>query len=103
MTDSHKRVHTAPVTVERNRNRPAAADFSSRSLPAGEWATYRRRILEVSAVRIPHPFTVQTREGTIGCDDGWLALDINGDPYPIADDVFRATYAADTPTRFVHP
>ncbi|HTE63404.1 MAG TPA: hypothetical protein VK631_23815, partial [Solirubrobacteraceae bacterium] len=29
----------------------------------------------------------------LSCPDGWLALDSNGDPYPIAADVFRAIYA----------
>jgi len=36
---------------------------------------------------------VATREGlkTTGLDD-WIAIDSNGDPYPIAADVFAATY-----------
>lgn len=37
-------------------------------------------------VRIEGPFTVVTREGTMECEDGWLAIDSRGWPYPIADD-----------------
>lgn len=38
-------------------------------------------------------YVVATREGlkATGLDD-WIAIDSNGDPYPIADDVFSATY-----------
>lgn len=38
-------------------------------------------------------FTVGTREGLkTGEPDGWVALDNNGDPYPIAADIFASTY-----------
>ena len=38
-------------------------------------------------------FVVGTREGlkTTSLED-WIAIDNNGDPYPIAADVFAATY-----------
>jgi hypothetical protein len=40
-------------------------------------------------------FTVGTREGLkTGEPNGWVALDGNGDPYPIAADVFDKTYEA---------
>jgi hypothetical protein len=48
--------------------------------------------LVTRAVRIDGRFEVVTREGTLGCEDGWLALDLNGDPYPIAADVFSSIY-----------
>jgi hypothetical protein len=37
-------------------------------------------------VRIDGPFVVETSEGTVMCEDGWLAVDARGYPYPIADD-----------------
>ena len=43
-------------------------------------------------VRIDGPFTVETAEGPLRCEDGWVALDTNGDPYPIAADVEAASY-----------
>lgn len=44
------------------------------------------------AIRINGPFEVVTREGTLTCQDGWLAVDAHGWPYPIAADEFEAIY-----------
>lgn len=55
------------------------------------------RTTPVHAVRISGPFKVTTLEGVMHCFDGWLAIDPKGNPYPIADDVFRATYQEVTP------
>jgi hypothetical protein len=55
------------------------------------WGEFRKT-QTTKAVRIDGPFAVVTREGELTCPDGWLALDNNGDPYPIADDVFQAIY-----------
>jgi len=38
------------------------------------------------------PFEVETREGTLTCEDGWLAIDSDGYPYPIAADEFNKIY-----------
>lgn len=54
-------------------------------------SSYRKKII-TRALPITGPFDVQTREGVMHCDDGWLAIDNNGDPYPIASDVFDASY-----------
>jgi hypothetical protein len=56
------------------------------------WPLASKRAL-TRVARIAGPFTVETREGVMECEDGWLAVDSNGDPYPIAADVFEATYA----------
>ena len=58
--------------------------------PAG-WQKYRKTLL-TSAVRIDGPFTVQTDEGPLSCQDGWLAIDARGYPYPIAADEFSRIY-----------
>ena len=55
------------------------------------WPTWKKK-LPTRAVRMNGRFIVKTREGELVCENGWLALDTNGDPYPIADDVFQKTY-----------
>jgi hypothetical protein len=71
------------ATVKRfSRERlPAAADFDQ----------YRKRTL-TKAVRIDGPFEVETREGRLVCEDGYLAIDAHGWPYPIAAQEFEAIY-----------
>lgn len=56
-----------------------------------DWPLYRKRGA-TPALRIEGPFEVETREGLMTCEDGYLAVDNNGDPYPIATDVFESTY-----------
>jgi hypothetical protein len=55
------------------------------------WHYYRKTQL-TKAARVPGPFTVETLEGTMECPDGYIALDAEGNPYPIAKSVFEATY-----------
>lgn len=49
---------------------------------AGHFRLYRKASL-TQATRIEGPFTVRTQEGWLTCQDGWLALDSRGWPYPI--------------------
>lgn len=56
-----------------------------------DFGSYRKMIL-TRAARVKGPFTVETSEGPLACQDGWLALDASGNFYPIADEVFQATY-----------
>jgi hypothetical protein len=51
-----------------------------------------RKTRTTRAWRILGPFRVQTREGLMSCDDGWLAVDAHGNPYPIAADEFDRIY-----------
>ena len=44
------------------------------------------------AMRITGAFQVETSEGTLTCQDGWLAIDARGYPYPIAADEFAQIY-----------
>lgn len=55
------------------------------------WAQFRKKTL-TRALRIDGPFEVETREGTLTCPDGWLAVDSAGWPYPIAADEFERIY-----------
>lgn len=52
---------------------------------------YRKRHL-TQATRIDGPFRVETAEGPLDCQDGYLALDSRGYPYPIDAKEFAAIY-----------
>lgn len=52
----------------------------------------KRRV--TPAVRIEGAFAVETREGILSCNDGYLALDTEGYPYPIAEKEFKKIYQA---------
>lgn len=66
--------------------------FSIRNLgDYSRWPRYRKRYL-TQATRISGPFEVETREGTLICQDGWLAIDSEGHPYPIASSEFERIY-----------
>lgn len=60
-------------------------------LEPGTWPQYRKVAL-TRAVRIDGPFEVETSEGPLRCQDGYLALDARGYPYPIAADEFELIY-----------
>jgi hypothetical protein len=61
------------------------------------WARYRKRTLthaiELGPLRDPH--VIKTKEGDYQLAPGWhgvIAIDADGDPYPIEISVFRQTY-----------
>lgn len=51
-----------------------------------------RKTTVTRAWRILGAFAVETREGLMTCEDGWLAVDAHGNPYPIAADEFAVIY-----------
>lgn len=55
------------------------------------------------AVRLRGPFEVETREGTLTCPDGWLALDSECWPYPIAATEFERIYTPEKPADVSRP
>jgi hypothetical protein len=67
--------------------------FNVRDLPSdpATWPEYRKKV-STRAMRIDGPFTVETSEGTLRCEDGYLAIDARGYPYPIALDEFALIY-----------
>jgi hypothetical protein len=79
--------------VERLEELLGVIVYDRDNLPTEGWGEYRKNHA-TRAVRVTGPFQVVTREGTLICENGWLALDTNGDPYPIAADVFDLTYDA---------
>lgn len=66
-------------------------EFSTANLPTEGWHTYQKTAL-TKATRIVGPFTVNTSEGLLSCEDGYLAVDARGYPYPIATDEFTLIY-----------
>lgn len=67
--------------------------FKDDFLPGPPYGYYYRT-QPVKAVRIDGPFRVRTPHGDVECDDGWLAFDAGGAPYPIAADEFENLYEA---------
>lgn len=67
----------------------AAGDLDR--LAVGQWPVFRKVAL-TRAVRIEGPFIVETSEGPLHCEDGWLAVDARGYPYPIAAGEFEMIY-----------
>lgn len=56
-----------------------------------EWPEWHK-VKTIRAKRMDGPFTVVSREGTLTCNDGYLAVDAGGWPYPIAADEFETIY-----------
>lgn len=66
--------------------------YSIARLPTGvRFEPYRKKA-PTYAIRIEGKFVVQTSDGLVQCDDGWLALDSRGYPYPIDADEFARSF-----------
>lgn len=64
---------------------------------AESWATYRKRTLThaIELGPLAQPHVIGTKEGDYQLAPGWegvIAIDADGDPYPIEGGVFRQTY-----------
>lgn len=55
------------------------------------WSTWRKTTV-TQALRINGPFETETAEGSLKCEDGYLAVDARGYPYPIAAEEFALVY-----------
>jgi hypothetical protein len=53
------------------------------NIPEERWQHFRKTAI-TKMIRIEEPFSVQTSEGLLTCQNGWLAMDARGYPYPIA-------------------
>jgi hypothetical protein len=60
-------------------------------LDVDAWPLYRKIAL-THAIRVAGPFVVETSEGPLNCEDGYLAVDARGYPYPIATAEFELIY-----------
>lgn len=57
--------------------------YSKLNKHPGPWRLYQK-VYQPAMVRIEGPFCVHTKEGLLTCQDGWLAIDAAGYPYPIS-------------------
>jgi hypothetical protein len=55
------------------------------------WGVYCKTS-KTLAVRVDGPFKVETAEGPLFCQDGYLALDTMGRPYPVEKQEFERIY-----------
>jgi len=56
-----------------------------------EWKMFKKKTT-TKACRMYESFEVETAEGIMKCEDGYLAIDARGFPYPIAKDEFDLIY-----------
>lgn len=59
--------------------------FKTGDEPEGDWRKYVK-VVPTMMVKVDGPFTVETSEGPLYCQDGYLAKDARGYFYPIATD-----------------
>lgn len=72
---------------------PTVSQADLDRLPSDAFLPFRKTSLTRMA-RIAGPFQVQTSEGLLSCQDGFLAVDARGYPYPIATDEQKQIYAS---------
>jgi len=65
--------------------------FTKDDMPGSGWRAWRK-VATTYMLKINEPFSVDTSEGEMSCDDGWLALDSQGNPYPIDSKVQSISY-----------
>jgi hypothetical protein len=65
--------------------------FNKDSIPGAGWQEFQRKN-NALAMRIDGQFEVETINGVVVCDDGYLAIDACGWPYPLEKEVFERTY-----------
>lgn len=65
--------------------------FRSGDQPEGDWQQYIK-VVPTSMIKVDGPFTVETSEGPLHCQDGYLAKDARGYFYPIATDEQKLIY-----------
>lgn len=62
--------------------------FTRDTLPAGPWVALNPNDPGRKASRVDGPFRVQTpSRQELYCDDGWVGLTDDGDPYPIPSEL----------------
>lgn len=80
---------------------PQPQVFTLANVPGNpqKWDKFRK-IVPTPMIRINGPFVTETREGPLTCNNGWLAVDQQGFPYPIEANEHARTYEliTDEPT-----
>ncbi len=59
--------------------------------PMKNFSFYQKKV-KTLAMKIDGPFTVETSEGPLTCQDGYLCMDARNYPYPVATDEFALIY-----------
>lgn len=58
---------------------------------ADGWKDYVK-VTPTKMIRMIGPFQCETKEGLVECEDGFLAVDAEGYPYPVAKSIHDKTY-----------
>ncbi|MCK5441592.1 MAG: hypothetical protein KAJ23_06865 [Maribacter sp.] len=67
--------------------------FRPNKVPDLEFKEAIKKPFRIKCVQIHEPFMVETMEGTLqGKAGDWLMVGVNGEMYPIDQDIFRKTY-----------
>jgi hypothetical protein len=67
--------------------------FKKGTIPDLEYQQAKKKPIPVRCIQINEPFEVETLEGIMKGQPGdWLMVGINGEMYPIADEIFKKTY-----------
>ena len=66
--------------------------FDRDNLPNEEDCQLFKKNVPTKMMRVKGPFSVTTSEGMVYCEDGWLAIDSHGSPYPISVEEQEAIY-----------
>lgn len=82
---------SAATTTQGDAENKKPPHFTRDNIAGIVFGLFSKRV-PTQAVRIDGPFTTQTLEGTLLCDDGWLALDGSNNPYPISAEQFELLY-----------
>jgi len=54
---------------------------------------FRKKPVEIEAVRLTRPMTIETDEGTLNARPGdWLVTGVEGEQYPVKHSIFLKTY-----------
>ena len=68
-------------------------EFKANRIPDLEFKKAIKKPIAVKCVQIHEPFIVETMEGTLNGKAGdWLMVGVNGEMYPIDQEIFRLTY-----------
>lgn len=67
--------------------------FKKGDIPDLSFKKAKKKPIAIQVVQINEPFEVETLEGLMkGKAGDWLVVGVNGEMYPIADDIFKKTY-----------
>ena len=67
--------------------------FKKGDVPNLPFKKARKKPIAIQVIQIQEPFEVETMEGLMKGQAGdWLVVGVNGEMYPIANDIFKKTY-----------